>query len=715
MVEKSCPVQQITDRLRAIAVTRPKSIYRVENLLLLLKEIAAGRAEDSHLDAILLLADKLTSDPQDLEAIEAGKLVQQAVLADRESFLSHIRDRNCLTGACVHLTPAPCQIACPAGIDVPAYVTLIGQGRYAEAIQVIRRTNPFPWVCGLVCTRPCESACVRGCIDTPVAIKSLKAFASEAAISAGTYTNPECMPSNNRKVCIVGAGPAGLTAAYYLALKGYQVKVIEKLSEAGGMLWVGIPRYRLPHETIQKEVEMIARLGVEFQYNMQFGWRIHMTQLLKEGFEAFLFTIGAHKCSPISVKGENDFAEVYTAVSFLREVALGDRQKPGNRVVIIGGGNVAIDSARTCIRLGCKEVNLVYRRSREEMPADYEEIEQAEEEGVKMNFLMIPTEIIGEAYSVKAMRFIKARLVKVKGSKRKRPQPIEGTEFTMEVDAIISAVGQRIDQVIMNDLPNLEWTRWNTIGTGDVTMETSLEGIFAAGDAVSGPATVVEAIAGGKRAADAIDRYLSKKPPKIQTPVPPRSKRVPLIETDADEKMTLPRASLPLLDYQRRRTSFQQVELGFSEESAKKEARRCLRCDICIRCRRCVEICRDEMGIGALEFGYMDADHPRPTDFRVTREKCISCGACAVNCPNDAIRIEDRDGDRLLVLCGTVLNRQKLISCRSCGAAAGTAVYLDYIKNKIGTIGQIIHDRQLCDSCARKENARKSVGDFLNI
>ncbi|MBT8356604.1 MAG: 4Fe-4S binding protein, partial [Deltaproteobacteria bacterium] len=198
-------------------------------------------------------------------------------------------------------------------------------------------------------------------------------------------------------------------------------------------------------------------------------------------------------------------------------------------------------------------------------------------------------------------------------------------------------------------------------------------------------------------------------------PVPPRSERVPLIETDADEKMTLPRASLPLLDHQLRRTSFQQVELEFSEESAKQEACRCLRCDICIRCQRCVEICRDEMGIGALEFGYMDTDQPRPTDFRVTREKCISCGACAANCPNDAIRIEDRDDDRLLMLCGTVLNRQRLLPCRSCGTAVGTAVYLDYIRNKIGTIGQIIHDRQLCEACARKENARKSVGHVLNI
>ena len=714
-METSCPVQETTVQLQATAVIRPKSIYRVERVLQLLEEIAGGKADESHLGDLLSLADELAGDPEDAAAVAAGERLRAAVTDHRETFLSHIRSKNCITGACVHLTPAPCQTACPAGIDVPAYVTLIGKGRYDEAIDVIRQTNPFPWVCGLVCTRPCETACVRGCIDTPVAIKSLKAFAAEAAMSAGTYRNPEHLPARNRKVCIVGAGPAGLTAAYYLALKGFQVRVIESLPEAGGMLLVGIPRYRLPHGVIQKEVAMIRRLGVEFQFNTRFGWRVHMNQLRREGFEAFLFTIGAHKCSPMRVKGENDFAEVYTAVSFLREVALGDRKKPGKRVVVIGGGNVAIDSARTCIRLGCEEVILVYRRSREEMPADEEEIEQAEEEGVKLNFLMIPTKIIGKDYSVKAMQFVKAKLVAVEGSRRKRPRPIEDSEFTMEVDAVISAVGQRIDPVIMNDLPQLEWTRWNTIKTDDVTMDTSLDGVFAAGDAVSGPATVVGAIAGGKKAADAIERYLLKQPPRVNAPVPPRSPRVEVIEAAAADKLAQKRAEMPLLDHHRRRTLFQQVELGFKEAAARQEARRCLRCDICIRCRKCVEICRDEMGIGALQFGYMDAEQPGRTDFQITRDRCISCGACAANCPNDAIRIEDREGDRLLILCGTVLNRQKLVFCRGCGAPLGTARYLDHVRDKIGTVEVERHHREFCDVCARKEMARRYAGAATHI
>ena len=348
----------------------------------------------------------------------AGQMVDATLTQFREVFDSHVETGNCVTGDCVNLSPAPCQTACPAGIDIPTYLSLIGMGRDAEAIDVIRKDNPFPWVCGLVCTRPCEFMCVRGRIDTPISIKFLKAYAAELAMSNGEYRNPEPAPARPEKVCIVGAGPAGMTAAYYLALMGYGVRIIESLPHAGGMLRVGIPRYRLPEEVIDRETEMIERLGVEFQFNTRFGWRIHMNQLRKEGFQAFLITIGAHKCSPLRVPGENDYAEVYTAVSFLREVALGDREKPGDCVVIIGGGNVAIDSARTCIRLGCKKVHLVYRRSREEMPADEEEVEQAIEEGVQFSYLTIPVEICGADFKVTHMRFIKAELVAMEGSSR---------------------------------------------------------------------------------------------------------------------------------------------------------------------------------------------------------------------------------------------------------------------------------------------------------
>ena len=711
MTDITCPVQQTIHRLQNMMQSAepigPRGRRQGERILSIMEGIAGGRGEPAHIPAIESLAGELSAEDRNPASIEIGRFVAATVADYRETFESHIASGNCVSGECLRLSPAPCQMACPAGIDVPAYVTLIGQGRYGEAIDVIRQVNPFPWVCGLVCTRPCESVCVRGTMDRPVSIKYLKAFAAEAAMSAGTYRNPEPSPDTGRKVCVVGAGPAGLSAAYYLTLMGHRVKVFETLPTAGGMLLVGIPRYRLPKGVIDKEVAMLEQLGVAFQFNTKFGWRLHLNQLRKEGYEAFLFTTGAHKCSPMRVPGENDFAEVYTAVSFLREVALGDREKPGDRVVVIGGGNVAIDSARTCIRLGVKEVILAYRRSREEMPADPEEVEHAEQEGVQLRFLTIPTEIIGKNFSVEALRFVEAWLVSVEGSGRKRPVPIEGSDFTLPVDAVISAVGQKIDPITMSDLPDLEWTRWNTIEADEVNMQTSRKGVFAAGDNVSGPATVIQAIAGGRRAANSIDRYLTGRRQPSLAPVPVRSEPVPCIETTASEKMTAQRPEMPLLDLHRRRTLFQQVELGYGEKEVRAEAARCLRCDVCLRCRKCVEICRDEMGIEALEFGYM-SENGGPSDFRLTDDKCILCGSCANNCPNDAIRVEDRNGERILSLCGTVLTRQPLVTCTGCGATIGTVRYVDHIRDRIAASGHVpaMTDPPLCDACARRTAAR---------
>jgi NADPH-dependent glutamate synthase beta subunit-like oxidoreductase/ferredoxin len=709
-----CPVHHtivlLKDTLRSGGITEPACIAKAEQILALLNEIAAGGASPENLPAVDALVEVLAESDRNGAGFETGRVLKKTLTRNRELFEDHITSGNCLTGDCQKLTPAPCQMACPAGIDIPAYVTLIGQGRHDEAIEVIRRVNPFPWVCGLVCTRPCESDCVRGRMDTPVSIKFLKAYAAEQAMSAGTYQNPDKAPDKGEKVCIIGAGPGGMTAAYYLALKGYGVRVIESLPKAGGMLRVGIPRYRLPGEVIDRETAMIESLGVEFQFNTKFGWRIHMNQLKKEGFKAFLFTIGAHKCSPIHVPGENDYAEVYTAVSFLREVALGDREKPGDHVVVIGGGNVAIDSARTCIRMGSKEVHLVYRRSREEMPADEEEVEQAIEEGVKISFLTIPVEILGKDYSVNAMRFIQAKLVEVEGSKRKRPVPIEGSEFDMQVDTVISAVGQRIDHVIMSDLPDLKWTRWNTIEYNPVTMETSLPGLFAAGDAVSGPKTVIEAIAGGKRAAETIDRYLSGIPlPKI-APAPVRANRVACISATSQEKTALQRPEMPLLNINRRRVTFQQVELGYDEDTVRREARRCLRCDICIRCGKCVEVCRDMMGIEALKLGYLNPEETSETDLAITLEKCILCGACAENCPNGALTVADVDGERSLSLCGTELNRRKLVYCETCGEPLGTDRYLEFIQTRIDDAGLPTPQKGVCERCSRAVWANTGFG-----
>jgi NADPH-dependent glutamate synthase beta subunit-like oxidoreductase len=602
-------------------------------------------------------------------------------------------------------------MTCPAGLDIPTYVTLIGMGRDAEAVEVIRNDCPFPWVCGLVCTRPCEFMCVRGRIDTPVSIKTLKGFAAQRAMSQGSYKNPPKAPDKNKKVCVIGAGPGGMSAAYYLALQGYGVRIIEEQSVAGGMLLVGIPRYRLPADVIDREVAMLKELGVEFQFNTRFGRDANLQQLKTEGFDAFFFAIGAHKSFKLGVPGEAEFPQVIEAIDFLRRVALGDRQIPGNHVVVIGGGNVAIDAARTCLRLGCESVTLAYRRTRAEMPADAEEIEQAEDEGINFQFLVVPTEVSGSSGCVRGLRCLQAELVSKPGQDRKYPVPIEGSDYTIDTDVVICAIGQQVDAGCMESLKSLEWTRRRTINVHMATMETDMEGVFAAGDAVTGPATVIEAIGGGKRAAQSIDRYLSGIPQPTMPPVPTRRGRIDHLEVSAADKMTLQRPEMELLDIDRRRTTFQQVELGYPENRVREEARRCLRCDICLRCGKCVEVCRDKMGVNALQMGYFDFDHPVATDFSVTRDRCILCGACATNCPTGAMHMEDTEGQRTLSLCGTILNQENLLNCDRCGAVLGPSQYLDFVQKRTSRVARLADDRRLCDACARESSAQYSVDE----
>ncbi len=713
MPDSICPVtaliRQLEETLHAGRMATPWNRRITEEILDLLKDVAWGRAGADHLPAIKELAGSLRDDPPSTAGVETRRQVLAALAEHGEVFRSHVETHNCASRDCVKLAPAPCQMACPAGIDVPTYVSLIGLGRDAEAIEVIRRDNPFPWVCGLVCTRPCEFMCVRGRIDTPVSIKFLKAFAAERALSERRYKNPPQEPDKGQKVCVVGAGPGGLSAAYYLALKGYAVRVIEALPVSGGMIMVGIPRYRLPREVIDREVAMLQELGVEFRFNTRFGSDVTLADLKAEGFAAFFFAIGCHSAYKMGMPGEGDFPQVLDAIDILKRVALGDRTVPGKKAVIIGGGNVAIDAARTCLRLGSEEVTIAYRRTRSEMPADEEEVEQAEEEGVRLAFLTIPTGLTGVDGRLTGLQCLRAELVRKEGSSRMSPVPIADSDFVMAADVVIGAIGQRVDNSCMTGLQGLEWTRRSTIQVNMVTMETSIPGIFAAGDAVTGPATVIEAIGGGKRAADSIDRHLCGIPQPKMPPVPVRRRRVAYFEIPASTKMVLKRPEMPLLNIDRRRTTDQQVELGYSENDVREESRRCLRCDICLRCGKCVEVCRDKMGVDALQLGYFDFDHPVKTDFRITAERCITCGACAANCPTGAMQMEDREGERILSLCGTILNRQKLLFCDKCGATLGPARYLDFIRKKTDGVSPISSDRRICDACARKESAKVNV------
>jgi len=708
MTLTQCPVDQtlalVCRALEENSLQHPRSRRLAGQLMAMIEDVASGRAGAEHMTVLQRLAGELADFAADAAGMALGAQVREELATHREVFVSHIETQNCAAGACDRLAPSPCQMACPAGIDIPTYVALIGEGRDAEAIETIRRDNPFPWVCGLVCTRPCEFMCVRGRIDQPVSIKTLKAFAAERALSLGHYVNPPQAPPKNRKVCVIGAGPGGMSAAYYLALNGYTVRVIEALPMAGGMMMVGIPRYRLPREVIDREVAMIEALGVEFRYNTRLGQEVTFEQLRTEGFEAFFLAIGAHASFKLNIPGESDFPQVTQAIDFLKRVALGERHLPGQQVVIIGGGNVAIDAARTCLRLGCASVTMAYRRTLSEMPADVEEIEQAEEEGVQFSFLTIPVAVDGEQGVLRGLHCQRAEMVAQAGSKRMVPVPIKESEFLLRADAVISAIGQYVEKESLAELTTLPWTRRDTIQVHNATMATDLPGIFAAGDAVTGPATVVEAIGGGKRAAAAIDRYLNGLPQPSMPPVPVRHHRAAWTEVPASTKMALKRQPMPLLNMDRRRTTFQQVELGLSENMVREEARRCLRCDICRRCGLCVTICRDKMKVDALRLGYLDFDHPGPTDFRWTQEHCIGCGACATNCPNDAMQMEDRKGERIVHLCGTILSRQPVRYCDGCGEAIGTDRYNEFVRRRTHRIAPVTGDRVYCEACGRRQS-----------
>ena len=481
---------------------------------------------------------------------------------------------------------APCKIACPAHISAQGYVALIAAGKYKESLDLIREELPFPAVCGRICTHPCEMACTRGRLDEAISICQLKRFVADEVMPSGNDTPPTPMESKNKKVAVVGSGPGGLTAAYYLALWGYQPTVFEALPVAGGMLAVGIPSYRLPKDVLNAEIDFIKSVGVEIRTNTPIGDSLTLDDLKAQGYEAVFIGAGAHKNNTMEVEGE-DLEGVVPAVGFLRDVNLGVSVKVGDRVAVIGGGNVAMDAARTALRLGAKEVSIVYRRSRQEMPAAGEEIEEAEEEGVALRYLAAPTKIIGRDGKVVALECVKMELAEPDESGRRRPVPVEGSEFKLDVDMVVPAIGQSPDLSFLGSNGKIEVGRGSTIKTDDVTLETGIPGVFAGGDVVLGPATVVEAIAAGKEAAISIDRYLGGGDLRAGRERDFQEVDVPI---EGIEKRA--RVQTPKVSPEERKKDFREVALEFSEDVARAEAERCLACGVCSECYQCVVACQ---------------------------------------------------------------------------------------------------------------------------
>ena len=482
---------------------------------------------------------------------------------------------------------SPCKVTCPAQVNVHGYVALIRQGKFAEALSVILERNPLPMICGRVCDHPCEEACLRGQIDEPVAIDALKRFVADRYLDEVPF--PEVERRREERVAVIGSGPAGLTAAYDLALRGYPVTIFEALPVLGGMLRVGIPAYRLPRDVLDQEIERILSLGIEVRTGVEIGVDLTLADLKEEGFRAILLSSGAHESRRLGIEGE-DADGVVHGVDFLRSVNLGEGAELGDRVAVIGGGNVAIDSARTARRLG-KEVQLLYRRTRLEMPANLWELEEAEAEGIAFRFLTAPTRVVTEDGRVVGLECVRMALGEPDAGGRCRPTPIPGSEYRVEIDTLIPAVSQSPSTGFIDAQCDLKLTEWGGVDADPVTLSTSMTGVFAAGDVAKGPNTVIWAIADGHEAAVSIDRYLrgediaagrgTPRPEKLSTP------RVRTVPRSSRQRM---RMTAPV----ERIKNFEEVLLGFTEEEALAEAARCLDCAICSECRECKKLCQAE-------------------------------------------------------------------------------------------------------------------------
>jgi heterodisulfide reductase subunit A len=485
---------------------------------------------------------------------------------------------------------APCVAACPAGINVQGYVQLVGQGKYREAVRLIMERLPLPGVLGRVCPHPCESRCRRAEVDAAVAIRELKRFAADH-VDLDSLPGPAIVERPQR-VAVIGSGPAGLTVAYYLRLRGYAVRIYEALDRLGGMLRVGIPDYRLPAEVLDREIGYLLKTGIEVRTGQRLGRDFSLESLRAEGFGAVLLAIGAHLGMPAGIPGESEAEGVRNAVEWLRQVNLGERTCPGRRTVVIGGGNVAVDAARVARRLGSDSVMIVYRRTRQEMPAYPEEIEDALAEGIDIRFLTVPTRVIVRDGAVAGIECIRTELGPPDDSGRRRPVPVAGSEFAIDCDAVIPAIGQRIDLSGAGGPEGLQTTARGSLSVNPRTLQTSLPYVFAAGDAVSGPATVIEAVAAGHHAVAAIDRFL-------------QAQDLAFLEAEAVGRAEPPAnwAAIPAgigrqervrgghLETSTRVSGFEEVDLNFAEADAQREAARCLNCGICCECMACVQAC----------------------------------------------------------------------------------------------------------------------------
>ncbi len=545
-----------------------------KRMLEIVTRICEGKGQEGDIEKLEALGQVI----KDTSLCGLGQSAPNPVLSTlrhfRHEYVAHIRDKRCPAGVCAALVRAPCSNACPAGVNVPGYVSLIGEERYAEALRLHRERNPLAISCARVCFHPCETKCRRGTLDEPVSIRALKRYMTEQEI--GEFQLPEVranVENAKRNVAIVGAGPAGLSCAYFLARLGYRPKVFEASARAGGLLVQGIPAYRLPREYVDKEVALVQRMGVTIETGKRLGRDFTLADLKSQGYDAVFLGIGAPNGWTLGIPGENG-AGVVDAMRFLRDYNETGKAQIGKNVVVIGGGNSAMDAARTALRLGAESVTVLYRRTRDEMPAYEEEVHEAEREGVRIKFLVAPGEIVLTQGKVTGVRCSQMVLGAFDRSGRRRPVRSDVADFVEPCDQVIAAIGQALDKTAFASV-EISLNSSEFIDAHEKTGQTSVPWIFAGGDATNGPSSVVEAVACGERAAVGIDKMLTgaehafwREYREVDTKFDP----------DADP-VTSSRVAVRLIPVDDRRRNFREVEMSWSKAEGVHEASRCLRCD----------------------------------------------------------------------------------------------------------------------------------------